>query len=325
MRLSVFTPGVFEFTGRGPVLSPLVVGCVLLVGPAALTLGAPGPLTSSRVLGAVIIGAIGVGLVFAGWPRARRVRIFPELAMVQVGNGAPSPIGSDAAFRLVDAAPERPTGPARYGVMLERRLEASVLLLASSHPDVVLRSLSLVRDVLGLRVRSGWGLSAADSAWLDLGSTPSVSTRPPAFAPDPPDPNAKRRVTTAMIASWAGVSGLIVLEITGRLRQGDDLYWVSVLLPVIAVTVFGAVTLVVATGKRRLALGGELACERFVCGVRYRRQAVARTRIRRAALVSPDGNAPRDLLVQTDEGLVSFPCEAQEGPRLLAELARSSS
>jgi hypothetical protein len=296
MRLSSVATHVLEFRGRDPVLAPLVIGAGLAAGITALFLTGPRPFTTERIVTALAVAAVAAVLISFGWPRVRWVRIRLADRIIESDRTLPAKIDAGAVLRLVDAHADRVAERPIYGGVLE--LGGSKFVLSSARePDKVLTDIKTVEQGLDLPVRGGWGVTA----------------RPrPELSP--------RRLSIAMVTCWIGFSALAIVEVVTRLQKGDVPSWLALTLPASGIVVLGAIVLVVTTRRVRFSMGEELCCEWLFCGVVYARRSVRRASIRDAALVGPDGVVCGDLLLETDGGPVSFPCDAREGSRIARAL-----
>jgi hypothetical protein len=324
MRLVHTAPDLVELRGRRSIRGPLLVGGVLLFGPALATLLAAPPLTTSRVLVAAVIATIAAGLIGSGWPKLRQVRIDPRQRTIQVGSSVPAALGEGAWLQLGPAPAHAPTGPARYGVILERREASPVLLLASENPSIALRELSFLREALPLPVAAGWGLPADGVPWVDRGGTSAARAEgrgtPDEFVGQP----ARRRAATTLMVGAAAIATGIALHVSRRVAQGDAPHPVSLALPVLGIAALLAVAVAVGTEGARLSVGTALVCEERVWGLTYARYVVPRASIRRAHLVGPRGTDARHVLLDTTDGPVAFPCDTADGERVIAALALDS-
>lgn len=322
MRLVHTAPDLVELRGRRSVRGPLLVGGVLLFGPALATLLASPPLTTSRLVVTAIIAVSAAGLIALGWPTLRRVRLDPRRRTVQVGDAAPEELGVDPWLQLGAAPAQAPTGPARYAVTLERRDAGPLLLLASESPAVALRELAALREALPLPVVAGWGLPAAGPPWVDRIRSAGPDEQPTPVGDDLVSTAAKRRAATTLLVGAAAIACGLALQVSERVARGDPPNPVSIALPILGIVALTAVAIAVGTEGVRLGVASDLVCEHRIWGLTVSRHAVARTAIRHAYLVGPHGAEVRHLLLDTTGGPIAFPCAADDGQRLVASLAR---
>lgn len=294
-----------------------------MLGPTLGAVLSPGTFTLSRIAVILVLAAAGVRFVESGWPRARRIRIWPAQSLVEVDGRPPVAFGGDSVLRLAKASPPGLPGPLRYGVELASRSTPPLLLLAGPDPAAVVRDLGALRSSLGLPVAVGWGLPANAPPWTTsserVASVTSASKGVVAVIDSESVP-VRRRVATTLFVGTLGVTALVFMDIHGRLVLGEVPSRFSLTLPAIGVSLLFAIALAIATHRERLAVNSHVTSERRLCGVPYERRTIERSSIRHAYLVAPDGETPRHLLLDTESGPVSFPCRPDEGNAALEAL-----
>jgi hypothetical protein len=195
-----------------------------------------------------------------------------------------------------------------------------MVLLSDARPDLVLRDLATVRAIAPFALSPGWGLPA-DAPWIaPAGTTASDDASLPSDAVLPASGRTKKSIAGTILVGSAGISVIIVKDVLDRIALGDTPSALSLILPVLFVTVLVAIGLGIWTSRSSFSLGTDLVFTRHVCGVAIERRSLARSSIRTGYLVSPDGASPRHLLLDTDAGPVSFPCDPTDGARVLAAL-----
>lgn len=334
MRLVNSAPDCIELRGRDAVRSPVWVGLGLLLGPTLLSLLGPAAFTPLHVAGATTLLALSTGLIALGWPRLRWVRIRPAEGSEGAGrhgtiatseDDGERPLGEELTVRLIAVPTEGSSGNALYGVGLalsENQADGSlrtpssmVLLIARQDPSDTLADLAVLKSRLPLRVVGGWGLPSS-SPWTDAPAPESSGSPRPA----PWDDRATRRpVAMALVMGAVTIGGAMVMEIEGRLDLGDTAAPLSIVLPLLALSLLGVVTLALVTHGVRIVLGQELSCEQRIFGVAYSARHVKKTEVRGAYPVSPSGHHARHVLFDTAAGAVAFACDDVLAAKVAAE------
>ena len=307
MRLDHEHGDTLTFTGRFPVLPPIWVGLALVIGPAALALFAPGPLTTTRVLTALVIGGLGFALIARSWPR--RVALTVDVrARVIIAGDDQTPFTDAALYHLVAVAPRTPGGRPVYGVALHPKGgDEHRLLVATTDPGEALADLTRMQTHLRLPVRGGWGLPSG-APWIDSAS----GARAAATDAVAEERGGRRRATTALLVGATAIGLGVARIVHQRIASGQSPSALSVVLPALGVTAMFVLGAVLGTLDSRLSLDGELVSERRLFGFALARKTLQRAAIRAAYLVSPDGGAPRHLLVHTDDGPRAFPYDGEQ-------------
>jgi hypothetical protein len=317
MRWVHSTNDAIELRGRSGVGTPLLVGSLLLCWPLLAMLMAGFP-SGERLVALLAVAALALGFVWLGWPKVRKVTLAPAKHSVIV-NGRARSLSPDSYFRLVPAPAKPVAGPLRYGVLLEARDAAPVLVLSDDDPAQVLSDLIAIRKILPLTTYAGWGLGRDTVAWLASERAPSDDIALPSGEDDPVEPT-RRRATTAISVGTAGALGLLVMEIRGRMSRGDVAIPLSLVLPALAVLILGVMVVAVRTFRPRLSIDREIACEWRLGGILLKRRGLDRSGILRADVVSPTGRSGRHLLLSTPGGYVALPCDRTEGVAAAARL-----
>ena len=317
MRIVRAAPDLIETQARGGIGTPLLIGSVLLCWPLVSPFLAVGPANRDRWVAVSVVALIAIGLIVGGWPRRRVVALRPAARTVAVDGGPPIPLSEDAALRLV-AAPAQPvSGPMRYGVALENRGMLPLVVLAGADPGKVLGDVARLREHMPLPVQVGWGLPAGSFPWLARTRGTLDGGGLGAWRKDDPVEPTRRRATTALGVGTVAAAALLLMEIRGRASRGDVASPISLVLPAVGILLLVLLTYVMGTLKPRVSAASELVGEWRVGSLPLLRRSVERTKIRRADLVSPSGNAGRHLLVDAGEdGFVAFRCEKDEGARV---------
>jgi hypothetical protein len=311
MRVARSAPDFVEIRGRDPVRAPLLLGLALMI-TVTLSFASVPPISTQNVAGRLLVATFGAALVYFG--RARRRRIDVRRDVVEVDGVSVQVPGGEARLQLTSLQREGAPGPTDYGVILSKDSGAAVPLLYDGSPDRVLRDLALLERVLPLPTETGWGLPD-DSPWMRSSSQPSSRRRP---KPTPPvRGRTKRSMVGTMLVGSAGVTAIIVYDVSQRLALGETPSALSLVLAVIAVTAVVTIALGIGSARTSIELGPDLRFTRFVFGVAIERRSVAKASIRDAFLVSPEGAAPRHLLLETTDGPVAFPCARDVGERFL--------
>jgi hypothetical protein len=254
------------------------------------------------VVTALLIGAVGLAFIVGSWPRRVKVRVDTQARVVLEGD-AHTAFTEAATFHLIPIAPRTPGGRPVYGVTLHPRDgDAHCVLIATTDPGEALADLTRVQAYLRLPVCGGWGLPSS-APWVDTVSGPR---------PSGPDTVAeeragRRRASTAMLVGSVAIALGIARTVQGRIATGQYPAALSIVLPALGVTAMFVLAVALATSETTLHFDGELVSERRLFGRSLARRTVKRGAIRAAYLVSPDGNAPRHLLIDTDDGPRSFP------------------
>jgi hypothetical protein len=301
MRLKQEEPGKLTFAGRLPVLPPIWVGIALLVGPASLALFAPGAVTTPRLVTALLIGGLGLGLIFRSWPRVMTLAVDTQARLV-IDGASRTAFTEAATYHLVAVAPRTPGGRPVYGVALHpHEGDAHRLLVATTDPADALTDLTRMQAHLRLPVRGGWGLPTG-APWVDTGS----GARPQGEDAVAEERAGRRRASTAMMIGSVAISLGIARTVHQRVALGQYPEALSIVLPALGVTIMFVLAIAIATSHSKLHLAGDLVSERRLFGFSLARRTVPRAAIRAAYLVSPDGGAPRHLLVDTTDGPRAF-------------------
>jgi hypothetical protein len=311
MRLVRHDPRCLELEERSRLRAFGIVGLLLLIGPPLMSLMAPLPLTSTRLAVAgffVVLGGLMVGMAA---PRKRRVVVRPaERTVTPAGSTASISWGPEAALRLVALPPGHESGRARYGVRLDAAGATPVVLLSSTDPARVLTDLAVLRSATSLPVVGGWGLPQ-DNPWTDRPSPVSVD---PVVIEDADDPDSRRRIATTLLVGAGAIAALLAGQVSRRVSNDESttpLSLVLLFLPIVLLVILGNAF---STAELRLSLTPDLLEERRIFGVSLRRRTIPRGTIRTAYLVSPNGAAPRHLLVETDGSPVALHYEEAYAP-----------
>ena len=320
MRLVQGSPESVEFYERTPVQAPVLVGALLVLCPAAMSLVSPLPLTTTRMTAAAVLGLVGAGIVLSALPRSRRVVLRPSARTITDASGEKR-WGDDPKLCLVAAPPALASGAARYGVCLQWRDAPPILLSSANEPSRVLRDLIELRRFVPLPVEGGWGLTP-DATWVDASRAdgPGLARRDATVRDEHDDTEARRRIATTLLVGSAAVATLLTAEAFRRVTDGETSTLLSLALPFLPVLVLLVAGSALSTAEWRLTAPADLLCELRVCGLTLRRRSVNRGAIRGAWLVAPDGGAPRHLLLHTDEGPLAFDYDAPSSSRILEQL-----
>jgi hypothetical protein len=321
MRVAQSAPDSVDIRGRNATRAPLLLGVAVVLAVALALFTEPETTSASNVTGWLLAGAAGTLAIFFGWPRERRIELKRGEEVVRI-DGTPEPMApAEARLRLSSVKADAGAGPNDYSVVLERSTRAPVVLISDARPDKVLRDLELVRRVAPLSVSAGWGLSA-DSPWVEAGegSDEHAANRRTDAAPAPASGRTTRSIAGTILVGSAGISAIIVVDVWHRISVGDTPSFLSLALPVLFITMLVAIGLGIWTSRTSFDLDTDFVFTRHVYGLAIERRSVARTSIRAAYLVSPDGTTPKHLLLDTDSGPLSFPCNAEDGARVLAAL-----
>ncbi|HEX7668549.1 MAG TPA: hypothetical protein VF395_03150, partial [Polyangiaceae bacterium] len=191
-----------------------------------------------------------------------------------------------------------------------------VLLIAREDPGDTLTDLSAIKARLPVRVVGGWGLPAS-SPWTDAPApeAPSGTARTPPWD----DRAARRPVAMALAVGGVSIGGAMIMEIKNRLALGDAAAAISIVLPLLGLTLLTVVTVALITHGVRIVLGQELSCERRIFGLVYAERRVRKADVRGAYPVSPSGHHARHVLFDTAPGAVAFPCDDVLATKVAAE------
>jgi hypothetical protein len=250
----------------------------------------------------MLIGGLGLGLIVRSWPRVVKLSVDTQ-ARVVIDGAAQTAFTEAATYHLIPVDPRTPGGRPVYGVALHPRDgEAQCLLVATTDPGQALADLTRMQAHLRLPVRGGWGLPAG-APWVDTAS----GARPPGRDAVAEEHAGRRRASTAMLIGSVAISLGVARTIHERITLGQYPEALSIVLPALGVTVMFVLACALAISESTLRLGGELVSEKRLFGFSLGRKTLQRGAIRGAYLVSPDGGAPRHLLIDTDDGPRAFP------------------
>lgn len=323
MRVAHSAPDSIDIRGREAMRAPLLLGVALILCVALALLVVPDARSRAHIGAWAIVGLAGFVATFFGWPRGRHIELRRRDGIVRVaGTHEPMDV-ADGHLRLSAVRSEGATG-FLYGVVLERDSGASVVLLSDERPERVLRDLEVIRRVVPFGVSAGWGLPS-ESPWTKPPSgsqSRGVYPSPPPSVPVPAPASrrTKRSIAGTLLVGSTGVAVIIIANVVHRLELGETPSTLSLALPIIAISVLVIIGGGIWTSRSSLELGSALSFARFVYGMAIDRRLIARSAIRTGYLVSPDGTKAKHLLLDTDSGPVSFPCDPVAGTRVLAAL-----
>src|SRR4029079_8967982 len=116
---------------------------------------------------------------------------------------------------------------------------AVVLLIAREDPSDTLTDLAALKAKLPLRVVGGWGRPAS-SPWTDA-EAPEAPSGTPRSAPWD-DRAARRPVAMALVVGGISMGGAMMMEIKNRLDLGDSVAAISIVLPLLGLSLLTLVT-----------------------------------------------------------------------------------
>jgi hypothetical protein len=320
MRVAHSAPDQIDIRGRDAMRAPMVLGVALLSAAGLALLATRDSSSFSQALAWMTVGAGGLLAVALSWPRARHIALKGGGDAVLRIDGRQEAIPvAETRLRLSAVRAEGAAGESNYGVVVERDAGPRLILLSDRRPDRVLRDLALVRRIVPLPLSPGWGLPA-DSRWIDPASTEVAPTSSMPAGVAAASGRTKKSIAGTILVGSAGVTAIIVVDIRNRIVLGDSPSALSLALPVLFVTMLVVIGLGIWTSRNSFGLGAEFVFTRHVLGFAIERRTVARSTIRAAYLVSPDGGTPRHLLLETEAGPESFPCTPADGARVLASL-----
>jgi hypothetical protein len=320
MRVARSAPDSIEIRGRNATRAPVLLGVAVVLAVALALLTEPETASSAHVMAWSLVGLVGLLAVVFSWPRRRLIELKRGDEVVRI-DGDPEPLAAgEARLRLSAVRTEGAAGPSDYGVVLERSSRAGLVLISGARPDQVLRDLELVRRIAPLAVSAGWGLPA-HSPWIAAGGGSIESrARRTDSAPTPASGRTKKSIAGTILVGSGGVGAIVIVDVWHRIALGDTPSFLSLALPILFITMLVAIGLGIWTSRSSFDLGTDFVFARHVYGYPIERHRIARTSIRTGYLVSPDGAAPKHLLLDTDAGPQSFPCDPEDGARVLAAL-----
>jgi hypothetical protein len=196
------------------------------------------------------------------------------------------------------------------------------LLLEYHEPARVLRDLSELLPRLNLPVRLGWGLPEGARPWESQGA-PLASARSVEAELEPievePSPSA-RRPALALIIGAIVLATLQAILITSAVRRASNVSALSLALSVSSVITVLLIGLIIWSRRIVVTAGPKIAIQVRIFGIDVGRLGEAKAPLHGAWPVSPDGRTPRHVLIATEAGPVSVPCDGDAAAALAHKL-----
>jgi hypothetical protein len=271
-----------------------------------------------------LLAAIGVALVLASLRRpASRLEFGPRLLRTDDRTRAIA----EARELVLSGAYENVLEPA-YRAELVFDSGHRELLLESSEPARVVRDLAVLLPRLELPVRLGWGLPEGARPWQSRPSSPG-STRRAGVPLEPIElessPSA-RRPALALIIGAIALGALQVILITSALNRESHISPLSLALPLSSVVTVLLIGLVVWSRRIIVTADRHVSIQVRILGIDLVKLGEAKAPVWDAWAISPEGGKPCHVLIATEAGPLSVPCEGDTAATLARELkARATS
>jgi len=320
MVLTHASPTRLVFTHRRS-LGPTLLSGTLLGVMGTLPLLALGPLTAGRIALCVVLYAVAGTLLHIARRRVEQLVVSLDRGTIE-GDHASHPITRARFLSLSSTgSAEEHAQRGRYRVELVMEGPARLVLLERSDPAKVLADLRRLLRHWSLPVRSGWGLPDGAEPWKESGSPNRDRPSSPVVEHGAPFPNERG-------AGWCVLGGSIVIGTAmgimhgARVEKGAPTALLSWFLSGVTLSLVVALAAFLLTDRVEARVeGDEVRVERRVVGVRVSQRVVRTGDVRGVYAVGVDESVPLHLLLDTQEGLESFPLTGEPARRFAQAFA----
>jgi|SoiMethySBSTD1v2_1073268.scaffolds.fasta_scaffold02412_5 hypothetical protein len=299
-------------------LRPPVLVAIAFCAAAILPLAVPEHSGTGHYASSALLVAIGVALAHTSLRQQRRTISFVDRSFKS--DDRVLPLGEAREIALTGSDPDGLEPVYRAELVFEGGHRE--LLLEDDQPARVLQDLAALLANLRLPVRSGWSLPQGVRPWEspvmsnNSKQISEVKTRMFSVAAPP----AQRRPAIALMVGALALGTVQAILVVPEIQRTSEISPFSVGLAVTSVlTVFLLGTMVLSQ-RLVVNVGRRVAVELKLLGVGLRTLAAAPAPVRGAWAVSPGGRSPRHVLIATEGGLLSVPCEGDDATALARRL-----
>jgi hypothetical protein len=271
-----------------------------------------------------LLAAVGVALVLGSLRRpASRLEFGPRLFRTDDRTRAIA----EARELLLSGASEDTFEPA-YRAELVFDNGQRELLLEYSEPARVMRDLAVLLPRLELPVRLGWGLPEGARPWQWRPGS-QASTHKAGVLLEPitvESPASARRPALALIIGAIALGALQAILITSALNRESNISPLSLALSLSSVVTVLLIGIIVWSRRIIVTADRQVSIQVRILGIDLVKLGESKAPVRDAWAVSPEGGTPRHVLIATEAGPLSVPCEGNRAATLARELkARATS